>query len=57
MPSWTQWKIQENIQQIDSLTNEWTPEWQTKPQETPIKNSKIEDDEDLKNRANIFRSF
>ncbi len=57
MPSWTQWKIQENIQQTDSLTNEWTPEWQTKPQETPIKNSKIEDDEDLKNRANIFRSF
>ena len=27
------------------------------PQETPIQDSKLEDDEDLKNRANIFRSF
>jgi hypothetical protein len=27
------------------------------PQETPIQDSKLEDNEDLKNRADIFRSF
>ena len=27
------------------------------PQETPIQDHKLEDDEDLKNRADIFRSF
>ena len=32
-------------------------EWQTKPQETPIQEQENEDDEDLKNRAKIFRTF
>ena len=54
---WTQWKIQENPKQINSSANEWIHEWQTESQEIPIQDSKKEDDEDLKNRANIFRSF
>ena len=39
----------------DSSPN--SPEWQTKPQETPLQEQENEDDEDFKNRARIFKTF
>ena len=43
--------------QIDSSADKSASEWQTKPQETPAQEPDNKDDEDLKNRANIFRTF
>jgi hypothetical protein len=54
---WTEWRIQENIEPINSSADKSASEWQTKPQETPIKEPDSKDDEDLKNRAKIFRTF
>jgi hypothetical protein len=54
---WTEWRIQENIKPIDSSADKSDSEWQTKPQKSPIKEPDSKDDEDLKNRAKIFRSF
>ena len=34
-----------------------SPEWQAKPQETPLQEQENEDDEDFKNRARIFKTF
>ena len=56
-PFWTEWKIQENIEPIDSSANKSASEWQEKHQETPIKEPDSKDNEDLKNRAKIFRTF
>jgi len=50
-------EIQENIEQIDSSADKSASEWQEKQQEAPTENSDSKDDEDLKNRANIFRTF
>ena len=52
-----------NLTSLDSSTslrsslNDNITQNENKSQETPIPDHKIEDDEDLKNRANIFRSF
>ena len=58
---WTQWRIQENAEQVDSSTHKWVSEWQietqTEPQETPIQEPNPKDDEDHKKRAKIFKSF
>jgi len=54
---WTEWRIQENIEPIDSSADKSASEWQEKHQETPIKEPDSKDDEDLKNRAKIFRTF
>ena len=54
---WTQWRIQESIKPIDSSADKSASKWQTKPQEIPTKESDSKDDEDLKNRAKIFRTF
>lgn len=56
-PFWTEWKIQENIEPIDSSANKSTSEWQTNTQKTPTEEPSSKDDEDLKNRAKIFRTF
>jgi len=61
IPSWTTakdltWETEELISQ-DSSSLHSSSEWQTKPQEIPIKESDYKDDEDLKNRAKIFRTF
>lgn len=45
-------KIQDFPSSLDSSL-----EWQTKLQETPTQESTKQDNEDLKNRAKIFRSF
>ena len=59
-PSWEieknfMWKSWESIIQ-DSPSSSHS-EWQTKSQKVPIQESKNEDNEDIKNRAKIFRSF
>ena len=54
---WTEWRIQENIEPIDSSADKSASEWQEKQQETPVKEPDSKDDEDLKNRAKIFRTF
>ena len=61
---WTQWRIQENAEQVDSSTHKWVSEWQiepqetqTEPQETSIQEPKKEIDEDHRKRARIFKSF
>ncbi len=54
---WMEWRIQENIKPIDSSADKSVSEWQTEPQKTPVKDPDSKDDEDLKNRAKIFRSF
>ena len=52
-----------NLTSLDSSTslrsslNDNITQNEDKSQETPIPDHKIEDDEDLKNRADIFRSF
>ena len=52
-----------NLTSLDSSTslrsslNDNITQNENKSQETPIPDHKIEDDEDLKNRADIFRSF
>ena len=52
-----------NLTSLDSSTslrsylNDNITQNEDKPQETPVQDHKIEDDEDLKNRADIFRSF
>ena len=52
-----------NLTSLDSSTslrsslNDNITQNENKSQETPIPDYKIEDDEDLKNRADIFRSF
>jgi len=38
-------------------TQDSSSKWQTEPQETSFKEPNSEDDEDLQNRANIFRTF
>ena len=52
---WTEWRIQDKP--IDSSADKSASEWQTKPQETTSNELDNKDDEDLKNRANIFRTF
>jgi hypothetical protein len=58
---WTQWRIQENAEQVDSSTHKWVSEWQietqTESQEIPIQEPDPKDDEDFKKRAKIFKSF
>ena len=54
---WTKWRIQENIKPIDSSADKSASEWQEISQETPIQDSKPEDDKDFKERANIFKTF
>ena len=61
---WTQWRIQENTEQVDSSTHKWISEWQIEPQETqtesqetPIKEPDSKEDEDYQNRVKIFKSF
>ena len=56
-PFWTEWRIQENIEPIDSSANKSASEWQEKHQETLAKEPDSKDNEDLKNRAKIFRTF
>ena len=51
------WKTEELNTQDSSSSLHSSPEWQTKPQETPVKKLDSKDDEDLKNRAKIFRTF
>jgi hypothetical protein len=52
-----------NLTSLDSSTslrsslNDNITQNENKSQETPIPDHKIEDDEDLKNRAKIFRTF
>ena len=48
---------EESISNNKQNTQDSSPEWQTKPQETPVKKLDSKDDEDLKNRAKIFRTF
>ena len=43
--------------EMDSSADKSASEWQEKHQETPIKEPDSKDDEDLKNRAKIFRTF
>lgn len=43
--------------EMDSSADKSASEWQPEQQETPVQDQKIEDDEDLKNRAKIFRTF
>ena len=50
-------KIQENIKPIDSSADKSDSEWHKKQQETLAKEPDFKDDEDLKNRAKIFRTF
>jgi hypothetical protein len=54
---WTEWRIHENIKPTDSSADKSDSEWQAKSQEIPIKKPDSKDDEDLKNRAKIFRTF
>ena len=54
---WTKWRIQENIKPIDSSVDKSASEWQTKSQEAPTQDSKLEDDEDFRKRARIFKTF
>ena len=48
---------EESISNNEQNTQDSSPEWQAKPQETPVKKLDSKDDEDLKNRAKIFRTF
>ena len=43
--------------QIDSSADKSASEWQKEQQETPTKELNSKDDEDLKNRVKIFRTF
>ena len=61
---WTQWRIQENAEQVDSSTHKWVSEWQIEPQETQTESQETsiqepdsKNDEDFKKRARIFKSF
>ena len=53
----TQWTIQENMESIDSSDHKWASEWEIEEQTISTQKSDKEADEDLQNRANIFRSF
>jgi len=51
------WEVEELNTQDSSSSLHFSSEWQTEPKETPTKESNSKDNEDLKNRAKIFRSF
>ena len=51
------WEVEELNTQDSSSSLHSSLKWQTEPKETSTKESDSKDNEDLKNRAKIFRSF